>query len=91
MSELEQALVQDGATPERPGEDAAGAKPSLTREKKPLVSFLRTQEAAAPLCQTLTHSTIWLDCKNVSPPSFFNQWKLNYPDSWATPEYINIF
>lgn len=33
--------------------------------------------------------SIWLDCKNVS--LFFNQWKLNYPDSWGTLEYINIF
>lgn len=24
-------------------------------------------------------------------PPFFNQWKLNSPDSWATLEYINIF
>lgn len=33
--------------------------------------------------------SIWLDCKNAS--LFFNQWKLNYPDSWGTLEYINIF
>ena len=33
--------------------------------------------------------SIWLDCKNIS--LLFNQWKLNYPDSWGTLACINIF
>lgn len=44
----------------------------------------RAQSLSDPLVLSIS-----LDCKNVS--LFFNQWKLNYPDSWATLEYINIF
>lgn len=38
-----------------------------------------------------THSFYNLAWLSKCFPTFFNQWKLNYSDSWATLEYINIF
>lgn len=100
MLELEQALVQDGATQSVPGRILWALNlpqrvwilksPSFPPELSLREDRRRKQQHLSLRHSLILQSAFCLDCKNVSPP-FFNQWKLNYPDSWATLEYINIF
>lgn len=55
----------------------------VTQEKE----MRRDKEKHTAASSGLSKPLILLDCENVS--LFFNQWKLNYPDSWGTLKYIN--